>query len=315
MLLFDQVVKEKQVAEVWTLWQQEYRGDIKTPLWRLLTLIPELDRELILAEAARVYGIEEANITSRAVIPAIKRIKKHAPVSLWEKMVDLRLIPIAEPEQKYKHWVQLVFASHDPTHPEVKNLMVELGVDVYALRYASEYEIVELLAEAFPLKYTALKKILGEEKKRFEKAPEAEPIRDALLLVLEEAVEESPVAWEEAPINTSSIISFFEELLVEAVRSGASGMCLVPNTNDKSEVYTLVDEALKPWCLIEHIPPELLFSTLESAIIRADLSLGEENQNQIIDRWIDGKRVRFHVSAVPAGAMLDREAILFRVLK
>ena len=316
MLLFDQIVTEKQVAEVWTLWQQEYRGDIKTPLWRLLTLVPELDRELILAEAARVYGIERAHIALRVMVPAIKRIKERASASRWEKMVDLRLMPIAETEQKYKHRMQLVFASHDPTHPEVEDLIAELGVDVYELRYASEYEIVELLAEAFPKEYMTLKKVLGEEKKRFEKAPEAKPIRDALLLVLEEeeTVEESLAAWEEAPINTSSIISFFEELLVEAVRSGASGLCLVPNTNDKSEVYTLVDEALKPWCLIEHIPPELLFSTLESAIIRADLSLGEENQKQIIDRWIDGKRVRFRVSAVPAGAMLDREAIVFRVM-
>ncbi len=317
MLLFDQIVTEKQVAEVWTLWQQEYRGDIKTPLWRLLTLVPELDRELILAEAARVYSIEEANIAPRAVIPAIKRIEERAPASLWEKMVDLRLIPIAETEQKYKHRMQVVFASHDPTHREVKNLIAELGVDVYELRYASEYEIVELLAEAFPEEYTALKKVLGEERKHFKEATEAKMIRDASLLVLEQEqeMEEPETTSQETLINTSSIISFFEELLVEAVRSGTSGVCLVPNTNDQSEVYTLVDETLKPWCLIDHIPPELLFSTLESAVIRADLSLGEGNQKQIIDRWIDGKRVSFRVSAVPAGAMLDREAIIFRVLK
>ena len=92
-------------------------------------------------------------------------------------------------------------------------------------------------------------------------------------------------------------------------------MCLVPNKNEKSEAYALINEELKPWCLIEHIPPELLFSTLKSAIIRADISLGEENQKQIIERWIDGVRVYFRVLALPAGAMLDREAIVFRVLK
>ena len=51
MLLFDQIITEKQVAQVWALWRQEYRGDLKTSLWRLLTLVPELDREMILAES------------------------------------------------------------------------------------------------------------------------------------------------------------------------------------------------------------------------------------------------------------------------
>ena len=315
MLLFDQIVTEKQVAKVWSLWQQEYWGDIKTPLWRLLTLVPELDRELILAEAARVYGIEEGHIAHRAVIPAIKQLQKRVPASLWEKMVDLRLVPIAETEQKYKHRMQVVFASHDPTHPEVKNVIEQLGVGIYELRYAPEFEIVELLAEAFPEEYATLKKVIEDERQNFEKAAEVDPIRDASVLMFEEEEPEPAVAPEDAPLNTSSVISFFEEMLVEVVRGGASGVCLVPNTNEKSEAYVLVDEVLKPWRLIEHIPPELLFSTLESAIIRADLSLMEENKKQIIDRWIDGKRFRFRVSALPAGAMLDREAVVFRLLK
>ena len=319
MLLFDQIVTEKQVAEVWSLWKQEHWGDIKTPLWRLLTLVPELDRELILAEAARVYGIEEAHIAPRAVKSIIKKIRQRAPEPVWEKMIDLRLIPIAESEQKYKHRMQVVFASHDPTHQDVKELIAELNVDSYELRYAPEYDIIELLAEAFPEDYTTLKRVLREERKRFDEVAETETIRDAELLILEqeeeEVLEEPEEARQEIVLNTSSIISYFEELLVEVVRKGASGVCLVPNTNEKSEVYALVDETLKPWCLIEHIPPELLFSTLESAIIGADLSLTEETKKQIIDRWIDGKRVRFRVSAVPAGAMLDHEAVIFRVLK
>lgn len=314
MLLFDQVITEEQVAQVWSLWQQEYRRDVKTPLWRLLTLIPDLDRELILAAAAQVFSIEEAHIAVRAVTPVIKKLAAHAPPPLWEKMVELRLIPVAEAEQKLQHRMHLVFASHDPTHPEVKDLLAHLGVDVYELRYMPEYEIVALLAEAFPDDYTALQEILAEERAYFEKAAEEEALRQEEAALLVPETEEPEAASQAAPVNTASIISFFEEMLVEVVRSGASGVCLVPNMNGKSEVYTLVDEALTPWCLIEHIPPELLFSTLKSAIIRADLSLDEGNRKQIIDRWIDGRLVHFRVLALPSGAMLDREAIVFRVL-
>lgn len=343
MLLFDQIVTEEQVAEVWALWQQEYQGDHKTSLWRLLALIPEIDRELILAETARVYGIEEAHMAPRLVVPGVKKLAQRVSPALWDQIKALRLLPITETEQQGSHRKQTVFASHDPTHPEVKEVLQELGVGIYELRYAPEKAIVDIFAEAFPDEFRQLKRALDEERKRFAKtekkrtvgvdpfeaqvlteepqaAPEAAPAvapevaaRAAIDAVAGSPV---PVSLADAPVpTTSSIITYFEELLIEAVRRGASGVCLVPNVKEKTEVYALMGEELSQWCLVDHIPPELLFSTIKSAIIRAEISFDEGQQHQIIDRWIDGKLVKFKISALPAGKMLDREAIVFRALK
>ncbi len=321
MLLFDQIVTEKQVAEVWALWQQEYRGDLKTSLWRLLTLVPDLDREMILAEAARVYEIEEVKLSSRAVLPVLKNLAKHVPAPVWEKMMRLRVLPLTETAQRFSHRKQLVFVSHDPTHPEVKELLEELGVGAYELRYAPEHEIVGILAEAFPREYKALKKELDRERKRFVEARKKRPTIGQIILEGQRLGGE-PASVLEAPseasaplLNTSSIITYFEELLVGAVRSGASGICLVPNANEKTEVYALVDETLTQWCLIDHIEPELLFATLKNAIIRTDLSLEDSTNKQVIERWIDGVLVRFRTTALPFGKSLDRQALVFRAVK
>ena len=90
------------------------------------------------------------------------------------------------------------------------------------------------------------------------------------------------------------------------MQSGASRVCLVPSNNEKTEVYALVEDNLTQWCLIDHIPPDLLVSTLKSAIIRVDTSSKEDGKNQVIERWIDGTLVRFKVSALPLGKALDR---------
>ncbi len=319
MLLFDQIVTEKQVVEVWALWQQEYRGDLKTSLWRLLTLVPELDREMILAEAARVYGIEEVCLSSRAILPVLKNLAKHVPAPVWEKMMALRVLPLTETVQKYSHRKQLVFVSHDPTHPEVKDLLEELGVDAFELRYAPEHEIIGVMAEAFPREFRALKKELDNERKRFVEMRKKRPSIGDVPFDADRAAQ-APAGFSEASpeaplLNTSSVITYFEELLVGAVRSGASGVCLVPNANEKTEVYALVDDALTQWCLIDHIAPDLLFSTLKSAIIRTDISSEVGNKNQVIERWIDGALVRFRISALPFGTTLDREAFVFRVVQ
>ena len=318
MLLFDQIITEEQVAQVWELWHQEYRGDLRTPLWRLLTLIPGLDSELILAEAARVFKIEQVSLSSRVVLPMLQNLVNHVPKSLWDRMMALRLLPLNETEQRSKHRKKLVFVSHDPTHPEVIELLGEMGIVSFELRYAPEHEIVDMMARAFPEEFKKLKREVDRERERFVKirqikeegranAPKIEPEQEVVALPEDNAG---------APLlNTSSVITYFEELLVGVVRSGASGLCLVPSTKASTEVYTLIENTLSQWCVIDHISPKLLLATIKSAIIRANISVEEGNQHHEIERWIDGKRVRFRISALPFGKNLDRQSLVFRAIE
>ena len=210
--------------------------------------------------------------------------------------------------------MRLIFASHDPTHPEVQALMPQLGLASYELRYAPELEIIDLLAEAFPWKYKGLRDTL--ESLRVPAAPLARPTPEPAPPTAEDtavaALEEKLL---ETTLNTSSIISFFEDMLVEAVRQEAQGICLVPNEEGQAEIYLQIDEELEQWRVIEEIHPTVLLATIKSAIINADFGHPEERQKQVIKRWIDGALVRFRVSALPPSEMFDLESIIIRVLK
>lgn len=309
MLLFDQIVSEESVAEAWALWKEQYGGDAKSPLWRLLTMVPEIDRELIFAEAARVYGIEEARIARLTALPLIEKVSRVFPAAVWDEMVALRLLPVAEAEQNHSHRMRLIFASHDPTRAEVQTLMPQLGLDGYELRYAPEAELIELLAEAFPWKYKHLRETYEAERALV--AYTADPVEAFVEPVdvygEEELMQTSP--------NSSSIINFFEDMLVQVVRHDVQGVCLVPNEEGKAEVYFQINDALEQWRIVDHIHPVVLLATIKSAIIQADYSHPHERQKQIIKRWIDGALVRFRVATMPPSEMFDLESIIIRVLK
>lgn len=146
MLLFDQIVKEPVVREAW---QRRAEGDEKKALWRYLLNTPDVDKELIYEEAARVYGMETARISKRMAIPLLQQFAKACPKDLWEKMIERRVVPYAVSITGNEHRRKLVLACHDPLHEEVKEILKELDLPLYEVRYAKESELIQLLAEAF----------------------------------------------------------------------------------------------------------------------------------------------------------------------
>ncbi len=311
MLLFDQVVREDQVALAWQLWQQMEREGTKEPLWRVLTLFPDLDRELVYAEAARVYGFEEARISRIHALALIKDMQARLDRTLWDQIVEMRVMPVSEVLQKHSHHKRLIFATPDPTRPEVHQLLPQLGVEGFELRYARESEILNLLIEAFPRRYNHLKGLSGVTKDFLAAVyPDVETeygegsigIADPVVLSSDELV---------VPSGPSAM-TVFEDVLVDAVRNQATDVCLLPHPNGQTDVYYQHDDQLVRRRIIEHIPPDMLLKTIKSGIIRQQ---GEDGTivKRLIQRWVDDTLVRFRVSAVPASEDVHSECIVVRI--
>lgn len=312
MLLFDQIVSEQRVAEVWALWQQQFGGDTRqNPLWRLLLKVPEIDRNLIYAEAARVYGIETARISRREALPLVERLGRIYPPELWDKMTELRLVPIAEAIQDHSHRKKVILACHDPSHPDVQDLLPKLRLPGYEVRFSPEYDIVDLLAEAFPWKFTALKNAMLQE----------ELVRVSLAKARQEATEEP----EEIPVDSqdeydasqdvpSSIIHVFEDTLVQAFRQGTSRVCMAPDATGGVGIYFQAGDSLDLWKVIDQFKADAFISMVKSSVIRSTASNREETQTKLIKRWVDGKLVTFRVSALPSSEDFDLESIVVRIL-
>ena len=311
MLLFDQVVREDQVALAWQLWQQMEREGTKEPLWRVLTLFPDLDRELVYAEAARVYGFEEARISRIHALALIKDMQARLDRSLWDQIVELRVMPVSEVLQKHSHHKRLIFATPDPTRPEVHQLLPELDVQGFELRYARESEILNLLIEAFPRRYNHLRGLSGVTKDFLAAVyPDVETaygegstgIADPVVLSSDELVMPSG----------PSAMTVFEDILVDAVRRQATDLCLLPHPNGQIDVYYQLDDQLVRQRIIEHIQPDMLLKTIKSGVIRQQGEAGAI-QKRLIQRWVDDTLVRFRVSAVPASEDVHSECIVVRI--
>ncbi|HMB91398.1 MAG TPA: hypothetical protein VKP65_11160 [Rhodothermales bacterium] len=297
MLLFDQVVYEEQVELAWQLWQQMGQEGVKEPLWRVLTLFPEIDRELVYAEAARVYGFETARISRGRAIGLIHKVEQQVAVSQWDQLVELRVIPITESEQAHTHRTRLVFATQDPTRPDVHRLLPTLDLGGFELRYAPEQEIIALLIEAFPQRYKHLRGLSGISK-------------DFLANIVVDSVEAELV---EIP-SDADVLDLFDEVLVEALDKGATDLCLMPTPTDEMEVYLQLDDLLSRERVIDHISAQDLISVIRRVVIQDD---GYEDgliHKAQIKRQIAGNDVTFRVSAVPASDEVPSECIVVRVL-
>lgn len=308
MLLFDQVVREDQVELAWHLWQQMGLDGVKEPLWRVLTLFPELDRELVYAEAARVYGFEEARISRPQALALIHKLEQHLDQERWNQLVDLRVVPIAETEQPHRHRSRMIFATQDPTRPEVHRLMSQLNLAGFELRYARESEVVNLLIEAFPHRYNHLKGLSGVTKDFLAGLGYSES--DTIL-------EESPATIEGdllRPDPATSPLYMFEEVLVEAVKQHATDVCLLPTPNGQAtEVYFQIEDELTRRRVVEHFPAKTIITAIKSAVIRSEDRAEGKVEKRIVQRWIEGARVRFRVSAVPPSEEVHSECIVVRV--
>ena len=310
MLLFDQIVREDQVANVWPLWKQQSASEAELPLWRMLALVPEVNRELIFAEAARVYGIEQAHIERRGALPIIEKVYHYCPRPLWDQLVRLRAVPIAEGKQQHSQRDRLIFAAHDPMNPDLQDLLPQLAKDGYEVRYAPEAEVVALLAEAFPWKYKALQETMEAEQAMFAELADDTPVAEATAA----EPEPSPEKKEASDFDTSSVTAFFEDVLVEAVRRGSDNVCITPNGEGQTEVFFQQGADLTEGVVVEGLLPTIMMETIKRTVIKdQEKNLGETT-TQVIKRWIEGKPIQFRVSALLPSEALNLESIVVRVL-
>lgn len=316
MLLFDQIVTEDQVALAWQVWRQMQLEGIREPLWRVLTAFPDVNGELIFAEAARVYGFEEVRLSRRKVVMEMQRAKQELPPAVWERMVQLRLFPVASTELPQTNQQRLVYATHDPARSDVQEMLKAQEEGTYELRYASEAKLLALLVEAFPrnARYAELQPgeplaDTGLERRVEQIAPAAETHTFA------EADEETGVLRIDGELDRTKLINIFEDVLVEAVRSHASDICLLPNAAGRVEIYFQVRKQLKRWRVVEAVDAATLLSLIKRDIVKFELDAQDQTQKRLIQRWIDDHLIRFRVAALPASQDLHSESIVIRVLR
>lgn len=307
MLLFDQIVREKHVEQAWAMKKQSHPHD---SLWRVLTLLPDVDEELVYAEAARVYGFEEAQISRLTAVPLIQKMERQLKEDTWNRMVELRVIPISSEEQQHSHRQRLVFATHDPTRPKIHRFLQQLNLSGFDLRYAPESKVIDLLIKAFPKRYPSLQST-NEDDSVLNLGP-FKPKQ------MDDAAPNGSSAGQHGNNGSAQNVKLrgnaFENILVETVRRGASNVCIVSNTQRQIEIYSQDNGQIEQWEVDETIRPNVLINTIRKNVLRTDFDETDTSQQRVVQRWIDDHLYLFRVSWLPATDDLPSESIVIRVL-
>ena len=283
------------------------KGKLTATLWRILALQTGVDREKVYREAAVTYAFAERKLAPNEVdLEFIKQVVDVFPEERRNRLIELRVVPIGYEFEPQSQALRVVFITHDPSLPAVRELMQELKLERFELQYTSEETAKDLLARAFPRKNEYLER-MSEDPLAYDLGTSYDEAEGDL--IDEEALE--------AEINRSTLINLFEAALVEAVRKNASDIHIFPNPRRQVEIHFRVDGRLSLWHLEDKIHPESLLAVIKDNSTNVDRFERGMAQDGFIQRKIDDALIRYRVSVLPIATAvqeLHAESIVIRVL-
>lgn len=287
--------------------RERIHGGEDTPLWRSLLAQPEIDKDAVYLEAARTYAFPENRIQIQQFDAEVARsFVRTVSKVLRDRMIEMGIVPVAYGEDISGHRQRLVLLTHDPSAPEIRELLDELEAVRYEVHYASEAVVRSFLDEAFPRKNEYLERI-SSETSAFDLGTTHKEERSRL-------IDEDEL---DAEINRSNLINLFEAALVESVRSGASDIHIIPNSRRHIEIHFRVDGRLRLWHEEEKVHPEALLAVVKDRAVNVDRFERDGAQDGFIQREIDGALIRYRVSVLPIATSnqdIHAESVVIRVL-
>ncbi len=304
-LLDNGIVDTSHVRLAWEEWNRLRERNVRVPLWRLLAVNQELDSERIYVEAASVYAFKEAVIEEDQALQFLAVHREDFDDEIWDRMIEHFILPIGVEVEFATGEKKWTFVTHDPTRPEVHQLIQNLKLKRFELRYAPERFVGTLITETFISRNEFMEAFEGEE-----------PVIDLddRSDHLEDSVDESAL---EAEIGRSRVINLFEAALVDAVSQGASDLHIFPNAEGQIELQMRIDGELQPWHIDERIKPESFLAVVKDNAVNVDRFERDTAQDGFIQRWIDDALIRFRVSVLPIASVnqaLHAESVVIRVL-
>ncbi len=306
-LLDKGIITEEDVRSSYTEWVAERENGVRVPLWRMLTLSAGVDTESIFYEASRVYAFEPAELDEKAILEFLEINREFFDEASWDGMLELFLIPISldtEPLSGEPRWT---FATHDPTRPEIHQLLKRMDIRRFEVKYCAESALAALVTESFVSRNEYLERLEAAEDV-FDLGGGGD-FANSDDLISDDKLE--------AEIKGSKLINLFEASLVEAVKSGTSDIHIFPNPDGKIEIHFRVDGELDLWYREENVRAEAFLAVVKDNAVNVDRFERDRAQDGFIQRWIDDALIRFRVSILPiatARQEISAESIVIRVL-
>ena len=197
----------------------------------------------------------------------------------------------------------MIFATPDPTRPEVARLLQSFNLNSFDLRYGAPSVISELFNELFPPEVQDLPFLKDEGL--------AEEV-----LMLEEAETVLTDAPAPAELDHSSLVDWFESVLIAIYRERATEARIFLNDEHDLEIHFRVDGQLRLWRKEDTFHPEGLLAYIMDSIIKVDDFEPGVALEVSFQRWIERDLTRFHITIHPDDDNDDLQAgtVVIRLL-
>ncbi|MEQ9104317.1 MAG: GspE/PulE family protein [Rhodothermales bacterium] len=299
------VLDDATLRAAWGEWQATRNKGIRVPLWRMLALSNDLDSNEVFAEAARVYAFTFAKIDEERAIAFVNAQRESFSDDAWDDMVEHYVMPVGKDRDPATGEPRWLFATHDPTRPEVHQLVQGMRLRRFEVQYAPEDVVGRLVSQTFLQRNLFLDR-LEDEPATFDMGSSFESEAG---LVDEDALE--------AEMSRSRLINLFEAALIEAVKRGASDIHIYPNQDGFIEIHMRIDGELQSWHMEESVRPESFLAVVKDNATNVDRFDRDTAQDGYIQRWVDDTMIRFRVSVLPIASRqqgLHAESVVIRVL-
>lgn len=118
-------------------------------------------------------------------------------------------------------------------------------------------------------------------------------------------------------INKSLLVNLFEGCLIEAVRSGASDIHIIPSGSSSIDFNFRIDGKLNLWYRQENTSPEAIAAVVKDRANGVDRFERDTAQDGFAQRPVDGNVIRFRISIIPiVSEEFERrfESVVIRVI-
>ncbi len=301
-LLHKGIVKAETITRAMLVKEKE-QGTRQRNVAQILVADFNIDHDLVFREVANVYSFRSINFQTDPLdeqrLGFIKEQLESLSAEQKQFLVDAKALPYKierDPAER------LIIATADPTHHAHPRIAYYLHARKYELVYVPLSQLQPYLDSYLQMDNMFLENIKGIAQEMQSDDFEEGNVDEAAL---------------DQEINKSMLVNLFEGSLVEATRTGASDIHIIPKSNGATEFHLRVDGKLKLWHLSTNGRPEAISAVIKDRSRNVDRFERERAQDGFIQRTIDNHVIRFRVSVLPiVGTEFGHkyESIVIRVL-
>jgi len=265
---------------------EEFGDTTPSALTRMLVSDFLLPHDRVYENLAQFYSFKEFSIELESMgakeLSYNREILAKFPDDLKKKLFYNKILPLCRNSADSRDALKIL--ASDPTNKLVQEIPKQTPYKKLDVCWCRLNTLEELIERISPHKNEFLQLLEESRSVIFD-------VEETLPELSEQALDEE--------INKSLLVNLFEGALIDAVRSDASDIHIIPQDRKTVEIYFRIDGRLQLWLRQENTAPEALAAVVKDRSIGVDRFERDTAQDGYAQRLIDEHLIRFRVSILP----------------